>query len=174
MGIQDLLAVVPPAVKADLGPVEWDRVERELGSSVPEDYKELVSLYGPGCYSRFIHVYQPLNDLDSIDLGKQARDSLWALRYMDEEGEDMPYRLDDPAELLSFGRTDNGDVLFWHRVTLDSPDSWTVVVKEPRGEEWFQYDGGMTSFLADALSRRIDVPIFPRRFPSVEPEFVSY
>ncbi|MER6359208.1 SMI1/KNR4 family protein [Streptomyces sp. NPDC001634] len=154
--------------------MDWQSVEHLIGCALPADYKETVRRYGPGCFSQFIHIYQPSSDLQAIDLPTQIGESLWALRYLRDAGEPIPYRLDEPAEVLAFGRTDNGDILFWRRAEIDAPEKWTVLVKEPRGEEWFEFPGDMSGFLAGVLDRRISVPIFPRRFPSVAPIFEPY
>jgi hypothetical protein len=174
VSIDDLVSVVSPPQGGWYGEIEWADVERQLGCALPVDYKDVIRLYGPGHFSQFIHIYQPSSDLPAIDLVAQAGDSLWALKYLRESGEPMPYRLDDPAEMLAFGRTDNGDILFWRRIDLGSPEKWTVLAKEPRGEEWFEFLGGMSEFLAGVLTRRVVVPFFPRRFPSMAPAFESY
>jgi hypothetical protein len=174
LAIDDLLAVVPVGDAGSPVAVDWVQVEENLGYRLPNDYKDLVARYGEGCFSQFIHIYQPVSSLDAIDLGVQQGKSLWALRYLRDEGEDIPYRLDEPAELLTFGRTDNGDIFFWHCDPLGSPEDWTVLVKEPRGDDWFGYRGGVTKFLADVVSGEIEVPFFPRGFPTLIPGFQSY
>ncbi|MCX4427229.1 SMI1/KNR4 family protein [Streptomyces mirabilis] len=174
MSIDELASVVSPPPGVQPGEVDWQSVEHLIGCVLPADYKEMVRRYGPGCFAQFIHIYQPSSELGAIDLPTQVGESLWALRYLRDAGEPIPYRIDDPAEVLAFGRTDNGDVLFWRRAEIDAPDTWTVLVKEPRGEEWFEFPGDMSGFLAKVLDRTIAVPIFPRRFPSMEPIFESY
>ncbi|MFC5099863.1 hypothetical protein [Kibdelosporangium philippinense] len=72
MSIDELVSVVAPPAQRTTGEIAWHAVESQLNSALPLDYKQLVSRYGPGYFSKFIHIYQPSNDLSAIDLVTQA------------------------------------------------------------------------------------------------------
>jgi hypothetical protein len=154
--------------------VDWTAVESGLGHRLPRDYKELVDVYGPGCFDEFIHIYQPHSPLRAVDLAYQSERAIWALKTLREGGEEIPYGLEDPVRLLPWGRTDNGDVCYWFMHEPEDPDSWPVVVNAARDSRWVEYIGGVASFLADTLSRSFAVAVFPDDFPSEEPFFEPY
>jgi hypothetical protein len=76
-----------------------------------------------------------------------------------------------PTELLSFGRSDNGDVAYWIISSSDDPNGWKVAVGEARGPLWEEFDGGVVEWLTAVLSRRYRVRIFPSDFPRRNPRF---
>ncbi|MFI9384812.1 SMI1/KNR4 family protein [Kutzneria sp. NPDC052558] len=172
--LEDLTELVAAPPRGSETVVDWRGVEGRLGFELPVDYKELVERYGPGVFDEFIHIFQPECPTESIDLEKQVSDSLWALNYLVQEGEVVPYDLRPPAEIISVGRTDNGDIIYLRRRPVENPDLWPVVVNEARGDDWGQFEGGLTQFLTDVLSGEIRTSIFPASFPSVDPRFSPY
>lgn len=172
--LERLVQKIPPPSDARVIHHDWERVEQELGTRLPSDYKRLIEVYGPGSFDDFLHVYHPNSPWKQLDLKHEAEGELRALRYLRDMGAKIPYRLNEPAELLAFGRNENGDLLFWHRRDSQFPETWSVAVKEGRAIEWFTYGGNMTSFLYEVLLKKISVPIFPEGFPSEHPSFASY
>lgn len=52
-----LIEIVPPS-----GPRrsrDWNAVERELGTPLPEDYKELIEVYGGGVFDETVWLLDP-------------------------------------------------------------------------------------------------------------------
>ncbi|MEU7184558.1 SMI1/KNR4 family protein [Streptomyces sp. NPDC045369] len=174
MSIRRLREVVTPPVRNSDREYSWETIEADLQFPLPTDYKELIETYGPGSFGDFLHIYQPNSPWEQLDLKQQAEEELWALRELAEDGAHIPYQLADPAELISFGRNDNGDPLFWHRPPGTHPDTWTVVVKEARSDEWFSFAGGVTEFLHAVLTGEVQVTVFPKDFPPDIPEFAPY
>ncbi|GAA0921195.1 SMI1/KNR4 family protein [Virgisporangium aurantiacum] len=142
--------------------VDWGAVESRLGAPLPADYKGLVETYGPGSFGGFFRVFCPGSSHKSLDLEHQHERTTWALEYLAERGHSLPR---DPAELLSFGRSDNGDVAYWVIGQRDDPDQWSVALGEPRGPLWEEYEGGAVEWLEAVLSRRLRMKIFPNDFP---------
>ncbi|MEC4016979.1 SMI1/KNR4 family protein [Streptomyces sp. H27-D2] len=173
MTVEQLLKVVTPPSERDAA-VDWTAIERELGHGLPRDYKEVVEAYGPGVFDDFIYVYQPAYPALAIDLKTQADRSILALRKLQEEGEPIPYTLQPEPELLSFARTDNGDVCYWRITETNNPDSWTVTVNSARDSDWVEFMGGTASFLRSVLTGEFTVSLFPDDFPSDELEFSPY
>jgi hypothetical protein len=175
MAISDLAAVVPPPSPPVHAEIDWDTVEQRLGLPLPQDYKDFIARYGQGSFDDFLHPYQPATGNEYLDLVHRQQIDLGALRTLQRDfGEDIPYRVGDPAELLPVALTDNGDIVYWHVRDPKDPDSWTITVNESRGPEWFRYDGSFTSFLADVLARRIRVSVFPDDFPDPVSVYVSH
>jgi hypothetical protein len=174
MSLSQLVALVTPPPRPTASPPDWAVVEEELSCRLPDDYKELVATYGPGKFDEFLHIYQPSYRYSEVDLTKQAAVSLQALRTLRAMGSTIPFNIDRSPELLSFGRDDNGDILFWRRREFDNPATWTVAVKDARADEWFEFAGGVTDFLHAVFSRQVVVPLYPDDFPSDEPFFEPY
>ena len=174
MSVEQLVQAVPPLAGREPSSPDWEAIEGELGSRLPTDYKRLVEVYGPGSFDDFVHIYQPHAPWEQLDLKHEVDGELWALKYLRDQGQDIPYRLEDPAELMALGRDENGDQIFWQRTDLGDPDTWPVVVKDARANEWFTHDGGVTDFLRAVLLHEITVPLFPEDFPSEHPVFAPY
>ncbi|MFD1832565.1 histone-like nucleoid-structuring protein Lsr2 [Streptomyces desertarenae] len=67
----------------------------------------------------------------------------------------------DPRALLAIGVTDNGNHLFWITTPRTAPDAWRITANQPRGHDWYTFDGTLTDFLTAVLSRQVQVPVFP-------------
>jgi hypothetical protein len=170
--LDDLIALVPPP--AQVPPVDWGGVVLPGGAAPPADYRALVEAYGPGKFDGFLRVLLPGAANRYDDLLQQTGAQIDALRTLRERGEDVPYDIDTPeGQLVAWGMTDNGDVAYWRRSPGAAPDTWTVAVNESRSPDWFEYDGPVTAFLRDVLSRRVHVDVFPEPedWPSASPRF---
>jgi hypothetical protein len=164
MSIESLLNVMPPptAPIESGNKKEWSSIEASIGTTLPEDFKEYINLYGTGKILRFLWPFNPFSKNDNLNLGMQLTLQLDALRELkDEFGfEECPYPLyPEPEGLLPWGVTDNGDVLFW--LTDGIPENWPIIVNEGRVAVYERYDESMTSFLSKLLSKNIISKIFP-------------
>ncbi|RFU87970.1 hypothetical protein DY218_04235 [Streptomyces triticagri] len=165
-------AIPPPNRESEVR--DWRGVESELGRRLPDDYKEITERYGPGVFGDFLHIYQPDSPWPQLDLAQQVEDELTALKELAAAGEEIPYKLDRPAEIVTFGRDENGDSLFWHCRDMESPNNWTVLVKDARAPDWFPFGGGLSDFLTAVLAGRTRFPVFPADFPPIRPGFATY
>ncbi|WP_344661512.1 SMI1/KNR4 family protein [Catenulispora subtropica] len=173
MSIDELGATVSPP-EGQRPAVPWDEVEAMLGSALPRDYKELVETYGPGSFWGFIHVFQVDGQYPALDLVGQVSVNLDALKYLRDRGEVVPYDIEGDASLLSCGRTDNGDIIYWVRERSIDPDDWVIAVNAARDDRWFEYSGGITSFLSKVMTRALTVPVFPEALSGRRPSFQPY
>jgi hypothetical protein len=158
MTIENLIKLVPPPAVPDepfSGP--WEPVEAEIGTSLPEDYKDFVRLYGCGNLMDFIGINVPRCKSPYVRLESEIHAVRGALVSMDEE---LPYDLwPSSGGLIVFGRTDFGDYLFW--LPQGAPADWKVVVWG-RGLWNFElFDCGFTDFLAGVATGEI----LPEDFP---------
>ena len=130
-----------------------------LGKDLPPDYVELARRYGPGCFGEFLWLLVPGAENRNLEMLTQTGHQRGALLYLREQGEELPY---EPADLLPWAITDNGDVAY----LLMTNDPWTVVINEGRGPDWHAFDGGVTAFLAAWMSGRERVGVFPDDVPA--------
>lgn len=169
--LEALQALVPPPTAALSAP-DWAVIEPQLGIRLPDDYKRLVEIYGPGSFDGFLWVLQPLGPNEHLDLLRQREIRLVALREAQEHGEAVPFPVHEGQDpLLPWAITDNGDVCFWLMDPLDDPNSWAVAVNEARGDAWHRFEGSASDFLAAVLSGSSRVALFPADFPSEGPTF---
>jgi len=167
------LSAIAPHPEGVRASIQWDVVQAALGTTLPDDYKELAELYGPGSFWGFIHLFQADDKYPALELVGQAAVNLEGLTYLQSRGEVIPYRIEGSESLLSCGRTDNGDVIYWVRERSLSPDGWTIAINAARDDRWFEYSGGIADFLLAIMAKILSVPIFPsalsRRAPSFQP-----
>lgn len=171
--IERLRALIPPpASVTPPSPSAWSAVEDVLGTTLPTDFVDLVSGYGPGRFDRFLWVLQPVEEPPALSLAGQAVDQLDVLRELVGYGEEVPYGVaDGRAELLPWALTDNGDVCFWVTRPESVPDEWTIAIHESRGPDWETFPGSCTEFLVAVFEGTSVFDTFPRGFPSATPAF---
>ncbi|MEU4164180.1 SMI1/KNR4 family protein [Actinoplanes sp. NPDC026670] len=159
MTIQDLIELCPPPSRDGRADLDWPAFESRFGRSLPGDYREICTEYGPGQFGEFIFIYLPESDSVTQRIEIQSREASQDLRDLPEEDNlfDFPFSSED---LLLCGVTDNGDFIWWVTGSED-PDKWTVVVTEAGFGEWFHFEGGLADFLYAVLSGAVEVPLFP-------------
>ncbi|MET8298812.1 SMI1/KNR4 family protein [Streptomyces sp. NPDC005180] len=169
--MSDLKAICPPPPLSASRSYNWTDVERQVGFTLPGDYKELIQSYGQGSFARFIHVFQPSTAFPAIDIRSAPSEILETLRSVKSEGFSIPFDLES---LFPVGVSDNGNYVFWRMDEFGSPDLWGIAVNEPRGERWDSFSGNLTEFLAAVLSGERRVPMFPGDLLSQQPTFDAY
>lgn len=169
--LASLREIVPPPAGSRPG-VDWKRVEATIGSPLPHDYKDLVETYGPGVFDDFVWVLHPEVENPTLNLLAEGGRTLDALRTL-RASERIPYVVErGTEELLPWGRTDDGDKLYWVTKPRYSPDDWTVVVNEARGPTWETFDGTATELLYALLRGSVRLDLFDGSdFPSTAPQF---
>ncbi|MFJ3616282.1 Lsr2 family DNA-binding protein [Streptomyces hydrogenans] len=166
-----LTGLCPPPAVVRPSP-DWLQVEDTLGKGLPQDYKELVTVYGPGQFSGFITLYQPHAPSEWADLTGPMPARLRGQIEEVRQAARCPWRLPhSPENLLAMGVTGNGDYLFWDTQPPDTPDEWTVAVNEALDAPWFTYNGSLTEFLVSVLSGITSVPMFPKDLLNHAPAF---
>lgn len=164
--IAELLdALPPPEAACETGGSlrDWNRVFAAIGTRLPEDYVQFINHYGTGSVCGFFWVYNPFSANEHLNLltcWTTTLSGMASLRADPERGHDMvPFPLYfEPGGLLPWGRTVNGEDLFWR--TAGDPDRWTVVViGRSSGVESF--DVPMSRFLKDVIGRLIRPEFVP-------------
>jgi hypothetical protein len=171
MSLNSLLAILPlPQSPVEVPTTEtWNATEMQLGR-LPEDYKSFVDRFGTGSVSGFLWILNPGSQNRHLNLLREKEPILSALRELRESGELCPYPLHpEPGGLLPFGKSDNGDALYW--LTTGEPERWPIVVNAARDPAYERFECDMTDFLAGILTQRIRCSIFPGGFPRGSPTF---
>jgi hypothetical protein len=165
--LQEVLA--PPGAPLETPPPGgWEQAEKCLGLSLPSDYKLFIQTYGSGRVNNFLGILNPFSGnrfRNMLDRAPLFRADIWQLVTSSEA---LPPELDTPDDLLAWGVTDNGHMLFW--VTRGAPSDWHVCLTG-RDPEWYFYPLGMSEFLWRWLAGQLIVRAFPPDVPGV-PEFV--
>ena len=173
MSIQELLRLLPAPEfpEESTSRSNWSVVEADLQCRLPSDYKELVEIYGSGCFDGFLWVLNPFSGNPNIELRSQVSTRLNALRSLKMDfGEEIPFPLyPQVGGLIPWAFTDNGDVLYW--ITGESVADWPVAVNAGRESDWRQYELSSSGFLVALFDRQLRVDIFPEDFPSRYPAF---
>jgi hypothetical protein len=143
--LDELTFLVPPP-REPQPPVDWAAAHVALGFELPADYRALVDRYGGGSIAE-LRVLVPGHPNPHADLVRQIEQQRWALRYIIEAGEELPYA---PEALVPWGIDGAGNTVWW---LIEA--GWPVVANEARGESWYRYDGGAVAFLAAILSERV-------------------
>jgi len=164
--------LLPPANPVEIpNTADFIAVEKQVGT-LPDDYKVFVSRFGTGVINRFLWILNPASVNQHLNFLRGGEPILSALRELKATGEYSPYPLyPEVGGLLPFGKTDNGDALFWLRI--GEPNQWPVIVNAARDANYEKFDCGMAGFLSGILTRRIRCTVFPNSFPSDAPVFVS-
>lgn len=158
MTIETLLkAVPPPALPSDAFTGPWEAVEAELGTSLPQDYKDFARLYGSGYFMEFLGVCIPRSPNPNMRLESYVRSVCAGFLTLDEE---WPYPWwPHRGGLIPFGSTDNGDFLFW--LARGASADWGIVIWD-RGLGHFEtFDCDLTDFLAGLATGEL----LPKEFP---------
>jgi hypothetical protein len=161
-GLQNLVQLVPPPKDVVGIPrqASWDLFERELGTKLPDDFKDLVATYGAGSFSDFIWLHSPAVADNYWNLPKVVANHLEAYRIERNPG-DLAYPVyPEPDGLLPWTYTFNGDVICW--CVSGSNENWPVVVNESRSNHRFErFEEGATSFIFKCLSGQLKPKAFP-------------
>ncbi|QTD95751.1 SMI1/KNR4 family protein [Streptomyces cyanogenus] len=155
-----LTELLPPP---EVAPKDWAAVEEQLGTELPQDYKELVDTYGGGLFDENVWLLEPgcpRPRYDLIAMDAQCRESLQLLW---DRGEPRPAELDqEGARLIPWAYEDEGgEVLYFLSTPGQKPENWPILINEGRGPEWERHAGPCTSFLLGLMTGEIESEYFP-------------
>jgi hypothetical protein len=166
MSLERLRSLAPPPDEPlEPGvPEQWKRVEAELGSELPGDFKRFTELYGSGKFDDFLYLLNPFSADPDGNL-VAAKDTMLAA-YAESRSK-FPDRLPlppypEPGGLLPLGRSDNGNELYWQ--TTGEPGRWGVVAFGGRSTSYEVHEHPVTTFLVLLLSGDLDTGVFPDSF----------
>jgi hypothetical protein len=144
MTFSHLLSVAPPPsiTVNTINPEQWPPIERELGTSLPDDYKQLWAQYGHVTFFEYLGLLNPLNPKSGL-IGRQREFHDW---YSNQSSFVVW-----PASggLLNVGADEDCHLLFW--VTKGAPNEWPVVYFDDNMQVYEYYPYSLTSFLSRFL-----------------------
>ena len=161
MSLERLVTLVrPPEHPVDAGtPDQWPRVEREIGTALPPDYKQLVNLFGVGFFANWIYVNSPFSS--QFRLGEPG-----LLEFIVSGREESPEyyhpfsAYPGPGGLLPWGGDDNAGLFCWR--TQGQPEHWvTVNLDNHYSNEYRELPFTVTGLLAGWLAGQIHGDWFP-------------
>jgi len=159
MSLSELEAVVsPPSHPRDVADTStWDRARALIGSEFPRDFRDFVFRYGEGVFNDpgrlCIFTRNPLRS-DFEDQFRHDCELLLLMKSLNAPN-DFSYEVFPRSPgLLLWASDDNGCRFCW--LTEGHPDTWPVVVTPPRHCYWERFPVSMTSFLAQAFSRKLN------------------
>lgn len=177
MSIDQLLAVVHPPVTpvATGSPDLWPEVEKQLGTRLPPDYKEFISLYGTGDFYRFLGILSPFSKRDSLITNNKRY--LPVFKNLSGIARDVVLTFPDSGGLIICGGDENGNTLFWQ--TGGEPATWPIVYASEELIDYEVFETDLTGFLAGWVSGDIrphlidhsieGVRVLERNVPVFEP-----
>jgi len=168
MPLADLLAVCPPPSTPSDVPTsqQWLDAEAAVGIVFPDDYNELLSRFGSGCFGvemadgEFFDLAFTLSpgserydgELAVVPLMKELTKTIGDIREMVPE--QVPdFAWPEPGGLLYVGGTTTGHCIYWK--TEGAPGDWSCAVCDRACDEWFYWPGDLTSLLAELVTRRV-------------------
>lgn len=154
--------IPPPEHPTEIGTnKQWEAVEKELGTPLPEDYREFVFAYGTGLFANLYRVLNPF----SVSKYSAIVPVLEMMRGSWDQIE-SPYPLfPDQGGILSWGNDENGNEYFW--LVKGKPDEWKVVQNNTRGTGFKEQKCSMSEFLVGILEKKIK-PLASGGYPRKE------
>ncbi|MFF3401740.1 hypothetical protein ACFYW6_24920 [Streptomyces sp. NPDC002659] len=156
-------------------PIAWEGVERELGTQLPYEYKQLCEAFGCGEFSDFLHVLSVdesqvfdlltrwrvlLNDAVMFGVGSDDTDPIFD-----------PYRIYEPGKggLIPWGSSRSADEFYW-LVEPGAKGDWPILARVADSTNWRRFDISVPEFVVRVLtdpdfrpfgvSREIPQPFF--------------
>ncbi|MFI1968085.1 hypothetical protein BLA24_21200 [Streptomyces cinnamoneus] len=154
--ISRLVDIVPPA--APPRPRDWTTVEAALGTPLPDDFKQLVDVYGGGLFDETIWLLDPGCADPGYELLAIAAERDEILADLWDGGEPKPAELlDGEARVIPWAYVEgSGHYLYWLVRPGQHPDSWTVMLNEGRGPEWEHHQQTCAGFLAGVMTGDVE------------------
>ncbi|MFE0733158.1 SMI1/KNR4 family protein [Streptomyces antibioticus] len=141
--------------------VDWQRAESEIGTRLPQEYKDYVYWFGPGGFEDDFFVSVPGVENSNIEFLSNFQDEVEDLRNWNSGDRTLaPIRLfPEAGGWLPFAVTDEGCAVFW--VTEgDDPDRWKVAARTRYWEPEY-FGGGFVEFLRAAVRGTAELVALP-------------
>jgi len=166
--LEQLMTLVPPPAEPIAATGDWDAVERDLGLTLPTDYKEYIRHYGKGLLARCILAPGPFQRSKTPRRFWEDRASAYN-DYAENGGVHVPYAL-YPAcpEILPYAYFASVDHIDW----LTKPDRPWDLIFYSRHAGFFNL--GPRSFVTFVVQYLTGTTVMPRSVigpPPADPKF---
>ncbi|MFI5915763.1 SMI1/KNR4 family protein [Dactylosporangium sp. NPDC051541] len=169
--VRKLSEVVPPP-EGRRPDVDWPAVFAALGTELPRDYRQLISVYGGGQFDDHLYLLEPSSSRSGYDIARLQEERSQALDEIWKDGEPKPRQLEDGARLIVWATTDDGQCVYWLVRPGQSADDWTLLLQEGRGPQWEHFAMGCASFLAATLTGTVRSKLLSSDYPTDPHTFV--
>ncbi|RSS26108.1 SMI1/KNR4 family protein [Streptomyces sp. WAC05458] len=148
----------PPLLGGDLVS-DWRDVEERSLVTLPGDYKEFISAYGPGVINGQLYVFHPKGESGGEGLRLEVLWEQAANTYSElaRESPDLyPYPVHpEPGGCIPVARSISGNHVFL-APPVDRGQQWSVIV-EMGG--WARFPMSFTDFLWKVLHDELEIPL---------------
>jgi cell wall assembly regulator SMI1 len=160
MAIEDLLSVVaPPGSPTERGDTpRWEELQRTLGIALPTDYRDFGMHYGTGHFEDpgrlLIDVWNPFS-ASHLQRVKRLCAEMRSQRGL-RANANVPYGIfPSHPGWLPWGNDIDGNLLCW--LTEGEPNTWPLILWIPTRAGFQQLAVSLTSFLAGAFKRQLQL-----------------
>lgn len=168
--LDKLMKILPPPIKPEKGgKIDWQLYQEDYEINFPNDYKELISVYGVGVIDNFIKLLNPLSSTNyNFEMSKYLLSSYEVMKEDFPEFYSRP-QLPKKGSFFPWAITENGESLI---LIIDGDSSeWNVAIHGvDQGEEEL-YEMGVTEFLFNLVNKKINSNLLPEDFPSSQISF---
>jgi hypothetical protein len=170
-----LLQLVVPPVTAAGQQRDWAAAEERLGRPLPQDYKDLIGVYGGGSFDGHMGLLTPPPVRVGSDLAEYNDGYMDDLTDLWVITENRPANLaGEDLLLVVWADTIDADTLNWLVKPGQSPQDWTVAVLDADLGECELYPMTCAEFLASLFYEEITSNILSRHLSSEGHTFHSY
>ncbi|MFG2434628.1 SMI1/KNR4 family protein [Streptomyces sp. NPDC048508] len=159
--VERLTEIIPP--DAPRRSRDWATIEQQLGTSLPEDYKDLIETYGGGVFDESIWLLDPQCPDEDYNILAQATARAKVLANLwQTEAKPAELQNESAGQVLPWAYIEeSGAYLYWLRQQGQKPNEWTVMLNEGRGPEWEHHSTQCSPFLLSVLTGEADTEYFP-------------
>lgn len=149
----------------------WNEVEDKFNIVFPDDYKQIIDMYGSGAVNHFLWIYSPFSSNTNLNLMNKFYELKISYEYMKNNfPEKFPLEFyNGKRGIFPWGITDNGDELYWNF----TDNTAEILIYESRYSNMQKYDEDLSGFLVNLLSKKISCDIFPDDFIVNDNYFIS-
>lgn len=171
--LENLKRIIPPPETPVFGgSINWVVIESKYNIFVPNDFKDLISVYGSGAIDGFVWLLNPASTNCHLNFDKSSY-FLSSYRVMKEEFPDDYPRPPYPERdsFFPWAVTDNGETFVW--IVSGTPIEWKVGIHSVDQSIEEIYSMGTVEFLISLLRKEVKSRILPSQFPSENPQFLT-
>lgn len=169
-----LRRLIPPPAGGG-GHRDWAAVEGNLGLPLPQDYKDLVDVYGGGEFYGHIGLLVPPPTCIDGDLVQRNRSHMRTLKDLWSVTKNRPAELAvDDLQLIVWADTIDSDSLNWLVRPGVPPERWPVLVLHCDLGDCELYPMTCTEFLVGLFSREFESEILTYQLSDEGEDFMPY
>ncbi|MBC2907010.1 hypothetical protein [Streptomyces cupreus] len=145
--------------QAERQEMAWIETEREFGTPLPADFKEICEVFGRGSFCGYLELLLPVDSSDPYSLVgrwealKSRADSASVRSFFE------PYLVFDGSGIILWGVSVTEASYGWLADTATPAGKWPVVARTDPLEEWHRFDVSTAEFICKVLTDREFRPV---------------